>query len=124
MVALLSVFTAAVALAVARVRVLGYGSGVGRVAVGGRLRVDEALQFPSVEKDPPAFCALVDVDTAAFIGPHRSLALRASKVGDGLAHLNPPHRYGHRRRDRTAWCCPSGRIDRPGALPAPNITSP
>src|SRR5258707_8801360 len=46
-----------------------------RRAVEGDLGVDEFLQLAPVQEDAAALRALIDGDTAAFVGPHRALAL-------------------------------------------------
>ncbi len=38
------------------------------------------LELAAVEEDPTAFCALLDVDAIALVGPHCSMALGACHV--------------------------------------------
>ncbi len=48
----------------------------------GLLAVDETLEFASVQEDPAAFAALIDMHTTALIGTHGAVALWA----DEFAH--------------------------------------
>jgi hypothetical protein len=50
-----------------------------RAAVPVVLGIDQPIELPAVEEDPPAVRALVDVDAVAFVGTHRAVALRAAE---------------------------------------------
>lgn len=69
-----------------RTRVITIG-----MAVRPDLCVDNAIQFAPIEKDAPAFGALVDEHAAPLVGAHRATALEAGqgRAGLGLVHRIP-----------------------------------